>query len=70
MMANQALFVACFQATALFYAADKFKDDKEIVLAAVNACSVQFESVSETLKADPDVIAAAGVQQDLGSFTY
>jgi hypothetical protein len=58
------------QATALFYASEEFKGDKEIVLAAVKACSVQLESASDDLKADPEVVAAAGVQHDLGSFTY
>jgi len=54
----------------LFFAAKKFQADKEVVLAAVKSCGVQLESASEELKADPDVVAAAGVQHDLGSFSY
>jgi hypothetical protein len=42
-----------------------------VVLAALKGCPVQFESVScLALRSDSEVVAAAGVQHDLGSFTY
>ncbi len=58
------------EATALHFAADELKGDREVVLAAVRGCGVQLESAAEHLKEDPECVEAAGVQHDLGSFTY
>ena len=58
------------EATALFFAADELKADREVALAAVRGCGVQLESVAEGLREDAEVVEAAGVQHDLGSFKY
>ena len=56
--------------SALHFASDELKRDKALVLEAVRSCGVQLQDAAYELRSDTAVMQAAGVQHDLGSFTY
>ena len=53
----------------LYYASQKLRDDKDVVLAAVTNKAIILKYASQRLRADKD-IALAAVKQNKKSFSY